>query len=116
MREKMAAHFKQPVERKNEKLLILGAFVLSATSQAAELNGVPTSWKIENYIPSNVALWFTGSLCANGALQIPATATEDDKSRLYATIMNAKIAGLPVYISYEPSPNCQIQSFALSAQ
>jgi hypothetical protein len=99
-----------------KKLLIVGLLVLSASSQAAELSGVPTSWKIENYIPSNVTLWFTGSSCGNGVLNMPVTATEDDKSRLFAAIMNAKVAGLPVYITYEPALNCQIQSFALSAQ
>jgi hypothetical protein len=99
---------------KMKKLLIAGLLVFAASSQAAELSGVPTGWKIENYIPGQVVIWFSGSLCANGQLLLGKNATEGDKSRLYATIMNAKIAGSSVYVKYDEYANCQIQSFALN--
>lgn len=93
-------------------LLILTCTSIGAT--AAEIVAVPTAWRLQNYVGSNVALWFTGSPCANGLLVLPANATTAEVNRLWSTVMGAKISGKRVQIFYTVNADsCVIGSFGL---
>lgn len=76
---------------------------------------VPTGWKIQNYIPNGVTIWFAPTNCVNGNLSLPAHATEQDRDRLWALLVSAKISQTPVqiyYNRYEDGRSCEITSFA----
>jgi hypothetical protein len=91
----------------------------AAFSQSANIESIPTGWRLENY-PGNtgangVTLWFTGSPCVNGQLQLPANASSDDANRLWSTIISAKMANRAVGINYSKSGNsCTITSFYMT--
>jgi len=75
--------------------------------------GVPTAWRVENYVPDSVVVWFTGATCApNGGLSLPTNSVTADRERLFATIMYGKAAGKQVFIYYDPS-TCLIVSFGV---
>ena len=73
---------------------------------------VPINWRIQNYLPGNVVLWFTGSSCANGMMLLPASATPADHARLYSTVVSAKAMNAKIFVYYDNgSGNCWISSF-----
>jgi len=93
-------------------------FMMCNCASAAEvyISAVPTNWRLQNYIPDTLAIYFSSSSCApNGYLLMPANATKADRDRLYNTIMAAKLAKRPVFILYE-STTCTINSFGLLEQ
>jgi hypothetical protein len=86
-------------------------------AQEVQIAAVPTAWRVQNYVPQTVVLWFTGSTCANGQLTLPATAVKADSDRLYATVMMGKAAGKKVYVYYTANAGgCLINSFGLEAE
>lgn len=93
-------------------------FMMCNCASAAEayISAIPTSWRLQNYIPDTPTLFFSGSNCGpSGILAMPANATKADRDRLYNTIMAAKLAKKPVFIFYE-STTCTINSFGLLEQ
>jgi hypothetical protein len=78
--------------------------------------GVPSAWRLENYLVDNVTLWFTGSSCVNGSLSMPVNATKSDKDRLWAAVSVGKAAGRSVFVYYQPitATECRITSFGLT--
>lgn len=96
-------------------LLFTCACVATQASAAmAYITAVPTAWRLQNYVPASTVIWFAGTPCSNGMLTLPGTATVDDHSRLYATILSAKATGKAVFIFYDDaSSSCQISSFGL---
>jgi hypothetical protein len=96
---------------------LLATASLAQAQTTGPLSAVPTAWRVENYVPDNVALWFTGSSCASGQLIMPANATKADRDRLYATVMAGKAAGKPVFVYYTASgTNCTIVSFGMAQE
>jgi hypothetical protein len=83
------------------------------------IQNTPTGWLVQNYVavgnaPSVVDLWFTESLCANGLLQLPPTATQTDADRLIAMILTAKVSLKQVQIFYNYNGStCLITSFGI---
>lgn len=93
---------------------VLALLALSGVSSAATtaLIGVPSGWRIENYVGGNVTVWFSGSACPNGQLTLPSTATAVDHSRLFATVLAGKNTGTRVFIYYDNAvAGCPIISF-----
>lgn len=76
------------------------------------IEAVPTGWRLQNYIGGTVTVYYTGTSCVSGSIQLPASATADEKNRFYSLVLAAKVAGKTVGIFYETtSGNCQITSF-----
>ena len=102
----------------NKLILALALSMMSSLLQANDifLKQNPTAWRLQNYIPDGVVIWFSGSSCANGQLTLPVTATTEDKNRLWSTVMAAKVSGREIYVYYdtENTPGaCMINSFGL---
>lgn len=94
---------------------ILG--IIAAPLQAEYLYAVPTAWRLENYIGGIVAVYYSNSSCANGALIFTSSATADDKNRFWSLVMTAKVANKPIGINYSVvGEQCQISSFFLLEQ
>lgn len=88
--------------------------VVSCVSVATEVyvSTTPTAWRLQNYVPGNVVLWFAGTSCASGQATLPASATTEDRNRLYATVLSAKMSAKPVFIYYDnAAAGCPITSF-----
>ena len=98
------------------------ATALSAAASSVQLAAVPSSWRIETYVGAtgagNVVLWYTGSPCTNGELSM-SNPSEQDRNRLWTTVLAAKLANRRMFIYYEnanaPS-NCPISSFGMDDQ
>jgi len=87
-----------------------------ASAAETYISAVPTSWRLQNYIPDTPRLYFSGSDCGPySMLAMPTNATKADRDRLYNTIMAAKLTKKPVFIYYE-STTCTINSFGLLEQ
>ena len=83
------------------------------TQTAIQLEGSPANWRLQNYAPNNITLWFTGSSCANGQLSAD-NLSSSDQSRLYATILAAKLSNASVLVFYSQSgASCEISSFGM---
>lgn len=93
------------------------ALMLSTSTFAAqvELLAVPQGWKLESYMGGPaVVIWYAGSVCANGAVTLPATSTTAEQNRLYSTILAAKTSNTPAFVIYDNAQaNCPIMSFGL---
>ncbi|MGJ9418326.1 hypothetical protein ACHAC9_11245 [Massilia sp. CMS3.1] len=91
------------------------AISLSPNVFGAGFSEVPTAWKLESYGATVVVLWHTPSTCANGGLGLPGGSTVAEHNRLYATVMTAKTAKIPMFIYYEQrDAQCIITSFGLN--
>jgi hypothetical protein len=85
-----------------------------AQSQVA-IETVPTAWRLQNYANDNIVLWYTGSSCTNGSLGSD-NLSLNDKSRLYATVMSAKLSNANMYVYYIVNGStCEIESFGMDA-
>jgi len=94
-------------------LALLAALCGVAHSATAVVNAVPTNWKIESYVAGgSVVLWFTGSPCASGKLELPSGASATDHNRLFTSVLTAKTAGKTMVIFYEDT-TCVISSFGV---
>jgi len=98
---------------------IAGMCASSASAQTLlSVSGVPSAWILQNYVPNQVWLYYTGapSPCVNGGLSFPSTAVQADQDRLWAMIIAAKIAAQPVIVYYTVSgSSCFISSYVLNA-
>ena len=104
--------------RKTFRRTVLGlmsaAVALTATAAQADLlEAVPTGWRLQDYGPSGVSVYFTGSPCSSGQLKFPST-TGFSPDRFWATITTAKVASRTVGIYYHvDNGSCVIDSFYL---
>ncbi|WP_300757186.1 hypothetical protein [Janthinobacterium sp.] len=72
------------------------------------------SWKLENYMGNNVAIWNTSSSCSYGAIGFPDNMSSADKNRFYATMIAAKTSNVTMFIYYDEVPGiCLLVSFGL---
>lgn len=73
-----------------------------------------SSFKVENYMGNSIAIWNTPSTCQGGLVTLPASATADDRSRLYSTVIAAKTGRMTMFIYYDDQPTgCVIVSFGI---
>jgi hypothetical protein len=92
---------------------------MSASGAIVTISAVPTAWRIENYTNGSanpVNLWYTGSSCTNGGLQLPSTATVQDANRLFSLLMAAKLASHTMFVYYDNTSSpaaCNIISFGM---
>jgi hypothetical protein len=94
--------------------LLVISTTASAQAVAKSITAVPNAWRLENYVPDAVTLWFTTSECANGNLSLPAAATKADRDRLFAVVMAGKAASKPVFVYYTVNNGgCTINSFGM---
>jgi hypothetical protein len=76
------------------------------------IQGSPASWRLQNYVGGLVSIYYSGSTCTNGLLNLPASSSADERNRLWSLVMTAKATGSTVGIFYETtSGNCNITSF-----
>jgi len=69
-------------------------------------------WRLQNYVPGTVLVYFTSSPCVSGMLSFPTSATSDDKNRFWSLVLTAKATGKKVGVYYETvSGSCQITSY-----
>ncbi len=99
----------------------VAALLACAGSHAASVSLLSNAsgWRLENYTPGGVVLWYTGSQCTNGRLELPAGSTAADQKRLWATITTAKTTGRKMFVFYDNSnaPNaCPLISFGLDSE
>jgi hypothetical protein len=100
------------------RMIILAAALLSfvATASAGTpvyLEESPAKWRLQQYEPNTPAIYFTGSSCPAGGLQFAATATTEDKDRLWSLVLSAKSYNRKVFVIYDPS-GCVMSSFGLN--
>ena len=95
-------------------LALSAAALLSAPAALADANieASPATWRMQNYTPNTLVVFFAGSSCVNGSISFAANATVDDKSRFYSLVLAALTTGKKVGVYYETvSGACQITSF-----
>jgi hypothetical protein len=91
--------------------LLIGNF---AKAEVFSLEGA-TGWKVESYGPTSVALWYTGSKCPSGGLSLAAGLPASEHSRLYGTVMAAKMSGNKIFVFYDYNgTTCTIVSYGIS--
>ncbi|WP_146260176.1 hypothetical protein [Rhizobium tubonense] len=83
-----------------------------AFAEVKSISAVPTAWKLEDYMGGSVVLWFTPSECTSGQLLLPATASTEQRNRLWSTILSAKQTQKSVFVYYNSiSSQCIISSY-----
>ena len=93
---------------------LLSCIPITLYADIVQLTVVPSSWKLENYLNSNVVVWNSGSSCTNGKITFPSTATIDDKRFFWSTVMAAKVSKQQIFVRYNNSTtSCHIVSFGL---
>ena len=101
------------------KLILLSALSLSQLASANDVGLVanPATWRLQNYAPDNLVLWWTGSPCGSNQKLTTGNLSPSDKSRLYATILAAKMTSKKIYVYYDDTNgangNCAITSFGM---
>lgn len=82
-----------------------------------QIQGVATRWRLENYVPDNVVIWYSGSPCTNGQLLLPGNAKKEDRDRLFATASLSRSTNRPMFVYYIINGNrCEIVSFGMLEQ
>ena len=94
--------------------LLAASVALGATAAQADLiEAVPNTWRLQDYGPSGLNLYYTGSSCPSGQLVMP-SGTGYSPDRFWATVMTAKVTGRMVGIYYHvTNGSCVIDSFYL---
>lgn len=96
----------------------LPIFVKSAEASTLYVEGLPTTWRVQQYVPDVVVAFLTGAPnCPNGLSLRPENSTKADRDRLFNMLMAAKIAKQTVILFYNNNASdCVITSFALKEQ
>ena len=93
-------------------LVMLAVLVPTAAFADANIEAVPTAWRLQNYTGSNMNVFYAGSPCIYGSLVLGASVSADDKNRFWSLILTAKATGKTVGIFYETTSGaCNITSF-----
>lgn len=104
------------IGRIGASLVLALTFALPSWSATVGMSGSPKNWRLESYVSgSGVVLWFTGSPCTNGRLDMP-NASEAEKNRLWSLILTAKTSGKNVFVYYDNAnapAACPIVSFGI---
>lgn len=99
---------------KKLKLALLSAAISVAGPALADVNieGNPQNWRLQNYVPGMVNIYYSGSSCLNGMLTFPRDAPDADKNRFWSLVLTAKSTGKSIGIYYETiNGRCNITSY-----
>ena len=105
--------------RKFPALILLSLCFGPAYGAMTQVTNNPSSWRLENYPGGTVVAWFTSSTCASGQVSFPASATQADMNRFWATVSIAKTTGKKMFLYYEnvnAPASCPIASFGLDSE
>lgn len=95
-------------------LFLMASVLGNANAGIVAFSAVPTGWRIESYGAVTVMLWHTPSKCVNGQMTLPGNTPSAEHSRLFGTIMAAKLANKAVFIHYHDDlPGCPIYSYGM---
>lgn len=94
------------------------AFISNANAAMTLITNSPTAWRLENYDSGQIVLWFTTSKCTvNSQVVVPASLSQADKSRFWATVMTAKLTGKKIFVYYDDqATDCRIVSFGFDRE
>ncbi|MBW8859251.1 MAG: hypothetical protein JF570_05825 [Caulobacter sp.] len=93
-------------------LSAIALFTASTALADANIESTVIGWRLQNYVPNNLVVYYTGSPCTSGSLTFGPAATADDRNRFYSLILTARSTGKKIGVFYETvSGGCQIQSF-----
>jgi hypothetical protein len=98
---------------------VLMTSLATAHGEMVRVTNSPSAWRLENYVGSEVVLWFTSSPCANGQVTFNAPASQADVNRLWATVSIAKTTGRKMFLYYDNASapaRCPIVSFGLEEE
>lgn len=92
-------------------LAFTGIIGASSASATAHLNVAASSIIIQTYSGTTPALWYTGSPCINGGLQMDPSESVDRHKLLWAIVLAAKSYGGTIGIDYDvgAGPICVIR-------
>ena len=91
----------------------LAIATLPSAASAAQVYLIenPSHWRLQDYIPGGgVAVYYSSSTCASGALILPSTVSTDEQNRWWSLVLTAKTAGTLVGVYYD-NVTCVISSF-----
>ncbi len=98
---------------KHAFIVLVLSFPLFANAEIVPLTVVPSNWKLENYLNTNIVAWYTGSSCVNGKVSFT-SGTSEDKMIFWSTVMAAKVSKQKLFVRYDNSTStCSIVSFGL---
>ena len=93
---------------------LLISTLLTASPALADTNieAVPTGWRMQNYVPNDLVVYYTPATCLGGQLSFAPSATTEDKNRFFSLVLTAQATGRKIGVFYETvSGACQITSF-----
>ncbi len=97
--------------------MLIGLSFLAEGAEAqtvANIEAVPSAWRLQDYSDGSISIYFTGSPCPSGHLVLQSTVSEGVKERLWSTVMAGKLAKQPVGIFYRvEGGSCIISNFYL---
>ncbi len=94
-------------------LLAASAALTATTAQADLIEAIPSGWRLQDYGPSGMSVYFTGSPCSSGQLAFP-SATGFSPDRFWATVMTAKVTSRMIGVYYHvANGSCVIDNFYL---
>jgi len=64
-----------------------------AVAAEALLESDPIDWRLQNYVPNDIKVFFTGSPCQYGRLSFSSSATIQDKDRFFSMVLTARSTG-----------------------
>jgi hypothetical protein len=85
---------------------------ISAAQADINLESIPTSWRLQDYLSGGLIAYFTGSSCPQQSLTLPPSTPTDSVNRFWSAVMYAKSASKTIGVFYNPS-TCYITSFYL---
>jgi len=109
-------NFREDLSAMKKILCVISLFfIFTAQAAVVEIDMVPTTWKLENYIgPPGPVAWFTSSNCTNGKVSFSSTATASDLNRFWATVITAKVSQKVMFVRYDnTTADCLIASFGI---
>ena len=93
-------------------IALLGAECASASQY--QITSTVNSWRIQSFSKTQIVLWYTGSICSNGGLFLPDTASADRNKLLAAMVISAKVAGAKMVMGYDVADGrCTISDFGM---
>ena len=94
-------------------LMAVSAALTATAAQADLIEAVPTGWRLQDYGPSGIGVYFTGSPCVSGVMAFP-SGTGFSPDRFWATVMTAKVTGRMIGVYYHvDNGSCVIDNFYL---
>ncbi len=97
-------------------LAVLAPVTLIACSAPALSQGlieaIPNGWRIQRYVGGAISVFYTGSSCPQGGMNL--AASSDEMNQFWSLLLTARSTQTKVGIYYDNSNNsCNIQSFYL---